>query len=207
MFSRRDAANKKPAPQKVSEPGINFWVHQSVTDRIWDNFCNCVHCHRNPGQNKFKSNVSLTELTEVILILLLRWKVFLKFCTYYVRQIWPFKRCLRMYKFAWFFFARNMLKVGVICVNLLCTFVVQILCANFLGRYVLRGVICANSAAAVSQLPEMQPLKNLQARASLFSSLHLSPTAFALLISNTKLDNTNNAIWDGSSQSLQLTWV
>ena len=95
----------------------------------------------------------------------------------------------------------------MICVNLLCTFVVQILCANllrkfcvqiccaiFLGRYVLRGVICANSAAAVSQLPEMQPLKNLQARASLFSSLHLSPTAFALLISNTKLDNTNNAI-------------
>ena len=123
MFSRRDAANKKPAPQKVSEPGINFWVHQSVTDRIWDNFCNCVHCHRNPGQNKFKSNVSLTELTEVILILLLRWKVFLKFCTYYVRQIWPFKRCLRMYKFAWFFsFARNMLRGWCD----LCKFVVQI---------------------------------------------------------------------------------
>ena len=106
------------------------------------------------------------------------------------------------------FFLREICwEVGVICVNLLCKFCVYICCANFLGRYVLRGVICANSAAAVSQLPEMQPLKNLQARASLFSSLHLSPTAFALLISNTKLDNTNNAIWDGSSQSLQLTWV
>ena len=39
------------------------------------------------------------------------------------------------------FFLREICwEVGVICVNLLCTFVVQI----FLGRYVLRGVICAN---------------------------------------------------------------
>ena len=108
MFSRRDAANKEPGAQKVSnKPQIIFWVHtgkqsfasafcggkliftadtannfwhicisrpECIEDEVPHNFLFCnknmfiVLFYRNLGHKHFKSNVSLTELTEVAII-------------------------------------------------------------------------------------------------------------------------------------------